>query len=76
MRAAFDRLAVEDRRIATDGDTALVTCRLVTRARGTGAVLDLPMVQVVQVAGARIVAFRPFYWNVPAYRAAIGGSRP
>ena len=31
--------------------------------------LDLPMAQTVRVRADRIVEFRPFYWNVPAYRA-------
>ena len=73
MSAAFDRLEVEEQRFFTDGDTVIVTCRLVTRARATGEVLDFPMAQVVRTRGDRIVEFRPFYWNVPAYRAAVSG---
>ncbi len=57
-----------------DGDTVVITCRLVTRSRATGATLDLPMAQVVRVRGERIVEFRPFYWNVPAYRDAVGSA--
>ena len=71
MSAAFDRLEVRDRRFFVEGDTVVITCRLVTRSRATGEVLDLPMAQVVRTRGDHIVAFRPFYWNVPAYRAAI-----
>ena len=74
MSAAFDQLAVRDQRFFTDGDTVIITCRLVTRARAAGTVLDLPMAQVVRTRGERIVEFRPFYWNVPAYRAAVGRS--
>ncbi len=67
MSRAFDRLDVEDTRLFTNGDTVVITCRLVTRSRASGETLDLPMTQVVRVRGERIVEFRPFYWNVPAY---------
>ncbi len=71
MRQAFDQLDVKDARFFTDGDTVVITCRLVTRSRASGEALDLPMVQVVRVRGERIIKFRPFYWNVPAYRRAV-----
>ncbi len=67
MSRAFDRLEVKDSRFHTTGDTVVVTCRLVTRSRASGEMLDLPMTQVVRVRDERIVEFRPFYWNVPAY---------
>ena len=67
MRTAFDRLEVADARSFVDGDMMVTTCRLVTRSRATGKTLDLPMSQIVQVRDSRIVEFRPFYWNVPAY---------
>ena len=72
MSDAFDRLEVRDARFLTGGDTVVILCRLVTRSRKTGQVLDLPMAQEVRVEGGRIAEFRPFYWNVPAYRAAVG----
>ena len=71
MSRAFDQLAVKDARSFAEGDTVVITCRLVTRSRVTGETLDLPMTQVVRVRGDRIVEFRPFYWNVPAYRDAV-----
>ena len=71
MSAAFDRLEVVDVRTFVDGDTVVSTCRLVTRSRRTGETLDLPMSQTVRVRSDRIVEFRPFYWNVPAYRDAV-----
>ena len=71
MSAAFDQLEVRDRRFFVEGDTVVITCRLITRSRATGEVLDLPMAQVVRTSGDRIVEFRPFYWNVPAYRATV-----
>ena len=71
MSAAFDRLEVKDQQVFTQGDTVAITCRLVTRSRASGETLDLPMTQIVRVRGDRIVEFRPFYWNVPAYRAAV-----
>ena len=71
MSRAFDRLAVEDARFFTDGDTVVITCRLVTRSRVSGETLDLPMAQLVRVCGDHIVEFRPFYWNVPAYRETV-----
>ena len=71
MSRAFDRLEVKDSRFFTDGDTVVITCRLVTRSRASSATLDLPMAQVVRVAADRIVEFRPFYWNVPAYGQAV-----
>ena len=72
MSWAFDRLEVRDARFFTAGDTVVVTCLLVTRARTSREILDLPMAQVERVAGDPIIEFRPFYWNVPAYRAAVG----
>ncbi len=72
MSRAFDRLEVRDARFFEEGDTVVITCRLVTRSRATGGTLDLPMAQIVRVRGERIVEFRPFYWNVPAYRDAVG----
>ena len=74
MSRAFDRLEVEDTRFFTDGDTVVITCRLVTRGRLSGETLDLPMAQVVRVRGDRIVEFRPFYWHVPAYRKTVGSA--
>ncbi len=71
MSQAFDRLAVEETRFFAQGDTVVITCRLVTRSRASGETLDLPMAQVVRVAGDRIVEFRPFYWNVPAYAQVV-----
>ena len=68
MSRAFDRLEVADTRVFADDDTVVITCRLVTRSRTSGETIDLPMTQVVRVRGGRIVEFRPFYWNVPAYR--------
>ena len=67
MSAAFDRLEVADARSFVDGDTVVTICRLITRSRQTGETLDLPMSQTVRVRDDRIVEFRPFYWNVPAY---------
>ena len=66
MRHAFDQLDVKDARFFTDGDTVVITCRLATRSRAFGETLDLPM------RGERIIEFRPFYWNVPAYRKTVG----
>ena len=71
MSRAFDRLDVKDTRFFTDVDTVAITCRLITRSRGSGETLDLPMTQVVRVRGDRIIEFRPFYWNVPAYRQIV-----
>ena len=72
MSRAFDRLAVEDQRYFTAGDTVIVTCRLVTRSRASGETLDLPMAQVVRVTGDRISYFSQFYWNVTYYLACVG----
>ena len=71
MSEAFDQLAVKDTQMLTAGDTLVILCRLVTRSRRSGQTLDLPMAQVVRVKGGRIIEFRPFYWNVPAYRSAV-----
>ena len=71
MSAAFDRLEVADARSFAAGDTAVTLCRLVTRSRTIGETLDLPMNQTVRVRSDRIVEFRPFYWNVSAYRAVV-----
>ena len=29
------------------------------------------MVQIVRIQNGLIIEFRPFYWNVPAYGAAV-----
>ena len=75
MSRAVDRLDVKDTRFFTGGDTVIITCRLVTRSRASAETLDLPMAQVVRVRGARIIEFRPFYWNVPAYGETIRSPR-
>ena len=75
MSRAFDRLEVADTRVFTGGDTVVITCRLITRSRASGETLDLPMTQVVRVRDERIVEFRPFYWNVPAYRETVRSPR-
>ncbi len=67
MSATFDQLAVEDTQFLMADDTVVILCRLVTRSRKSGTVLDLPMAQFVRVKADKIVEFRPFYWNVPAY---------
>lgn len=71
MSDAFDRLEVHDTRFLTEGDTVVILCRLITRSRKTGEQLDLPMAQIVRVSGDKIIEFRPFYWNVPAYQVAV-----
>ena len=74
MSATVDQLKVKDQTFLAEGEMVVITCRLVTRFRSTGEVFDQPMIQAVRVRGGRIVEFRPFYWNVPAYRAAVGRS--
>ena len=71
MSGAFDQLGVKDRQLFAVGDIVVAVCRLVTRSRSNGKVLDAPMAQVVTVKGDRIVEFRPFYWNVPDYQKAV-----
>ena len=71
MSAAFDRLEVRDLQLFAREDTVVAVCRLITRSRATGAMVDAPMTQVVTVRNGLIVDFRPFYWNVPAYQAAV-----
>ncbi len=75
MSRAFDRLEVSDTRFFIDADTVVITCRLVTRSRASGKTLDLPMTQVVRVRDDRIVEFRPYYWNVPAYCETVRSDR-
>ena len=76
MRAIFDVVDVRDAEFFEREDAVVVVCRLVTRTRATGRVMDHPMAQVVRVRDGRITEFRPFYWNVPAYAAAAtGGDR-
>lgn len=71
MSAAFDRLAVQDTQFLTVDDTVVILCRLVTRSRKNGKLLDLPMAQMVRTKAGKIVEFRPFYWNVPAYGLVV-----
>jgi len=70
MSAVFSSVDVQDAAFFESGDTVIVNCRLVTRDRSTGKVMDYPMVQVVTVQNDKITDFRPFYWNVSDYAAA------
>ena len=70
MSKIFNQLEVTEQEFFENGDTVVVVCRFRTRSRRTGETQDYPMVQVVRVKDGRIVEFRPFYWNVPAYVAA------
>lgn len=70
MRAIFDRVDARNPEFYESGDTVVITCDLLTRTRGTGDEMTLPMAQVVTVRDGKIVEFRPFYWNIPAYVAA------
>ena len=72
MSDAFDQLSVEDATFLVRGEQIVILCRLVTRSRRTGAVLDAPMAQVVTVRNGKIAEFRPFYWHVPDYIQAAG----
>ena len=70
MSSIFDQLEVSEQDFFENEDTVVVVCRFRTRSRRNGSVQNFPMVQVVRVQGEKIVEFRPFYWNVPAYTAA------
>ena len=72
MSRIFDRLEVSERQFFEQGETVVVVCRFRTRSRVTALEQDYPMVQVVRVEDGQIVDFRPFYWNVPEYKAAAG----
>ena len=71
MSAIFDLLEVSEKQFLEQGDTIVMVCRFRTRSRRTGQVQDYPMVQVVRTEDGHITDFRPFYWNVPAYVAAV-----
>jgi len=70
MAEAYDRFDVRDPRFFPEGDTVVVLCRLIVRARATGTELDAPMAQVIRVRDGRIVDFRPFYWDTAAVKEA------
>ena len=70
MRALFDRVDARYPVFYESGETVVVTCELLTRTRATGQEVTLPMAQVVTVRNGKIVEFKPFYWNVPAFAAA------
>ena len=70
ISAIFDRVDAQNPDFYEKGETVLITCDLLTRTRRTGEEMKLPMVQVGTVGNGKIVHFRPFYWNVPAYVAA------
>ncbi|WP_232374708.1 nuclear transport factor 2 family protein [Mycolicibacterium mengxianglii] len=70
MSRHWDALEVKEPVFFERGDQVIVLCRLVTRSRLTGEILDYPMTQVVTVRNGRITEFQPFYWNVPHYRQA------
>ena len=70
MSAIFSRVDAQNPRFYENGETVVITCDLLTRTRSTGEEMKLPMAQVVTVRNGKIIEFRPFYWNVPAYTAA------
>ncbi len=70
MSALFDRVDAQNPEFYEKGETVVITCELLTRMRLTGEEMVQPMAQVVTVRNGKIVEFRPFYWNVPAYAAA------
>ena len=70
MRALFDRVDAQNPAFYESGNTIVITCDLLTRTRRTGEEMKLPMAQVVTLRNGKIIEFRPFYWNVPAYLAA------
>ena len=70
MGSIFDKLEVTEREFFEAGEKVIVVCRFLTRSRINGSAQDFPMTQVVTVRNGKIVDFRPFYWNVPAYVAA------
>ena len=70
MKAIFDRVEARNPEFYENGHMVVVTCELMTRTRLTREEMKLPMVQVVTVRNGKIIEFRPFYWNVPAYVAA------
>lgn len=70
MSDIFDQVDARDPEFYEKGETVVIVCTLVTRIRATGETMELPMVQIVTVEEGKIVEFRPFYWNVPAYSAA------
>ena len=70
MSSIFDKLEVAEREFFEQGEKVIVVCRFITRSRINGSVQDFPMAQVVTVRNGKIVDFRPFYWNIPAYVAA------
>lgn len=71
MSNCFDYLDVKDPEFFDSGDKIVILCRLHTRSRANGTLLDHPMAQVVTVKDGKISEFRPFYWNVPDYMAAM-----
>ena len=75
MASIFDKLEVKEREFFEHGEKVIVFCRFVTRSRVNGSVQDLPMAQIVTVRKGKIVDFRPFYWNVPAYVAAARSAK-
>ena len=75
MSDCFDRLEVLEPAFFENDGRVVVVCRLLTRGRQTGVTLELPMAQVVTARQGRITEFRPFYWNVPAYVAAVPARR-
>ena len=70
MGSIFDKLEVTEQEFFVQAEKVIVVCRFITRSRINGSVQDFPMAQVVTVRNGKIVEFRPFYWNVPAYVAA------
>ena len=74
MSDVFDRVDVQDVEFVETGDKVIVLCTLETRSRKTRETMRRPMVQIVTVKAGKIVDFRPFYWHVPDYVAAVEGN--
>ena len=73
MRAGCPPLGAHDAEFFEKGDKVVVLCRLITRSRRDGTTIDHPMAQVITARDGKITEFRPFYWEVPRYRAAAYG---
>ena len=64
MSTAFDRLAVAVAPTFVDGDTVTTICRLVTRSRRTGEVLESPRSQTARVRSDHILSRRRYQFPI------------
>ena len=71
----FRQLEAKDRQLTAAGDTAIAVCRLLTRSRANGTVIEAPVAQVVSVREGCIVELRRSTGTFPITEARLSRAK-